>query len=174
MAGAALREIDPSPRDLLLTSPTWANHKRIFESLGFVVKDLPYYKNQRFDLDSYLGALDSSRPGSIVILHACAHNPTGCDPTREQWKRIAAVVEAKSLFPIFDSAYLGFKSGDVDADSWAIRYFVEDLGLEAGICVSFSKNMGLYGSSKSFDRYVDFSTDHMRDRRKNWFGGICH
>jgi aspartate aminotransferase, cytoplasmic len=79
------------------------------------------------------------------VLHACAHNPSGYDPSREQWKAVADAVIERNLFPVFDSAYLGFNSGNVDEDAWAIRYFVEDLGLEAAVCLSFAKSMGLYG-----------------------------
>ncbi len=153
MAGYALKEMDYSPRDLLLTSPTWANHKLLFKSLGYQVKDIPYYSNRRFDFDGYLAGLGSASSGSVIVLHACAHNPTGCDPTQEQWKAIGAVIQARHLFPIFDSAYLGYNSGNVEKDSWAIRYFVDGLDLEIGLCLSFAKNMGLYGAlaSVSFD-----------------------
>lgn len=89
--------------------------------------------------------LKSAGPGSIIILHSCAHNPTGCDPSREQWKEIASVIKEKNMFPIFDSAYLGFNSGSVDEDAWAIHYFVNDLQLEVSVCLSFAKSMGLYG-----------------------------
>lgn len=84
-------------------------------------------------------------PGSIVVLHACAHNPTGCDPSIEQWRIIGNIIKDRMLFPLFDAAYLGFNSGSVDDDAWAIRHFVNDLGLECAVCVSFAKSMGLYG-----------------------------
>jgi len=67
----------------------------------------------------------SAPEGSIFLLHACAHNPTGVDPTREDWKELAAVMKAKKHFPWFDSAYQGFATGNVDGDAWAVRYFVE-------------------------------------------------
>jgi aspartate aminotransferase len=82
--------------------------------------------------------------GSIFVLHACAHNPTGVDPTREQWKEIAAIMKEKNHFPFFDSAYQGFASGDLDRDAWPVRYFVEQ-GFELFIAQSFAKNLGLYG-----------------------------
>jgi aspartate aminotransferase len=146
MVGAALRDIDPNLQDILVSCPTWPNHHRQFEALGFTPKELPYYKNKSFDFDSYIAAIKSSDPGSPIIIHACAHNPTGCDPDRDQWKAIGAAVKEKGLFPIFDAAYLGFNSGSVDSDSWAIRYFVEVLALEVAVCVSFAKSMGLYGA----------------------------
>lgn len=82
----------------------------------------------------------------MVIIHACAHNPTGCDPNQEQWKEIGRIVKEKQLFPLFDAAYLGFNSGNLDNDAFAIRHFVDELQLEVGVCLSFAKNMGLYGS----------------------------
>lgn len=83
-------------------------------------------------------------PASVVLLHACAHNPTGVDPSQEMWKKIAVVMKKKSMIPYFDSAYQGFASGDVDKDAWAIRYFIEE-GFQMIISQSFAKNMGLYG-----------------------------
>lgn len=145
LAGLALRKVDPSPKAVYITDPTWSNHELLFSSLGFDVKKLPYYKDGAFDFESYMGVLKTAIPGSIIILHSCAHNPTGCDPSKDQWKSIASIVQEKSLFPIFDSAYLGFNSGSVNEDRWAIQYFVDELGLEASVCLSFAKSMGLYG-----------------------------
>uniref|UniRef100_A0A1B0DRF7 aspartate transaminase n=1 Tax=Phlebotomus papatasi TaxID=29031 RepID=A0A1B0DRF7_PHLPP len=87
--------------------------------------------------------LEAAPEGSVIILHACAHNPTGCDPTQEQWKKIADVCEAKKLFPFFDSAYQGFASGDPIRDAFAVRYFVSR-GFEMLCAQSFAKNFGLY------------------------------
>ncbi|KAB7494670.1 putative aspartate aminotransferase, cytoplasmic [Armadillidium nasatum] len=87
--------------------------------------------------------LKNAPENSVIILHSCAHNPTGMDPTHEQWQKIADVVEEKKLFPLFDSAYQGFASGDLDNDAWAIRYFA-DRGFEMIITQSFAKNFGLY------------------------------
>ena len=113
--------------------------------MGFEVTKLRYYKNRAFDFENYINDIKSASDGSVIILHSCAHNPTGCDPTKEQWKEIAAVVRQKSIFPIFDSAYLGFNSGSIDEDAWALRYFIDELGMEASVCLSFAKSMGLYG-----------------------------
>lgn len=87
--------------------------------------------------------LEAAPEGAVIVLHACAHNPTGIDPTQEQWKKIAEVVKTKKLFPYFDSAYQGFASGDPNRDAWAVRYFA-DAGLELFTAQSFSKNFGLY------------------------------
>lgn len=145
LAGLALKKANPDIKAVIITEPTWSNHELLFKSLGMDVQKLPYYKDGTFDFFEYIKALKTAAPGSIIVLHACAHNPTGCDPSRPQWKEIFSVIQARSLFPIFDSAYLGFKSGSVNDDAWAIRYFVEDLGLEAAIALSFAKSMGLYG-----------------------------
>lgn len=97
----------------------------------------------------------SAEQNDVVILHACAHNPTGIDPSRDQWKRVAEVVARKKLFVVFDCAYQGFASGDADADAWAVREFYsilfsessESESMPAGmlVCQSLSKNFGLYG-----------------------------
>lgn len=146
IAGLTLKKANPGIRDVYITDPTWPNHELLFESMGFNVKLLPYYRNGAFDFASYMDVLKTAGPGSLVILHTCAHNPTGCDPTKDQWMQIGAVIKERNLFPIFDSAYLGFNSGSVDEDAWAIQYFVEELELEACVCLSFAKSMGLYGS----------------------------
>ena len=88
--------------------------------------------------------LSNAPEGSIVLLHACAHNPSGVDPTQQQWREIAEVVQKKGLFPFFDSAYQGFASGDLEKDAYPIRLFHE-LGLQMIVTQSFAKNFGLYG-----------------------------
>ncbi|KAI9470830.1 MAG: aspartate aminotransferase [Benjaminiella poitrasii] len=129
-----------------ISNPTWANHRSIFSLVGFEVEDYPYWNPETRGLD-YEGLVRSMREapeGSIFVLHACAHNPTGVDPTRDQWKGIAQVMREKGHFPFFDCAYQGFASGDLDNDAWAVRYFVEQ-GFELLVCQSFAKNFGLYG-----------------------------
>ena len=88
------------------------------------------------------------------MVHACAHNPTGCDPSWAQWEAIASIIAEKSLFPIFDAAYLGFNSGSFDDDARVIKYFIEDKGLEVAVCVSMAKNMGLYGERVGLAAFV--------------------
>jgi aspartate aminotransferase len=97
------------------------------------------------DIDSYYSTLKLAEPNSVFIIHACAHNPTGCDPSKEQWRELARLFKERQLFPLFDAAYLGFNSGNIDSDAFAIRLFIEETNLEAGVCLSFAKNMGLYG-----------------------------
>ncbi|KAJ2193255.1 Aspartate aminotransferase, cytoplasmic [Coemansia sp. RSA 530] len=91
-----------------------------------------------------LSDLRAAPRGQIIVLHACAHNPTGIDPTAEQWAQIADVMQERAHFPFFDCAYQGFATGNVDRDAYAIRLFVER-GFELFVCESFAKNMGLYG-----------------------------
>jgi len=87
--------------------------------------------------------LSKAPENSVIILHACAHNPTGVDPTPADWAKILKVMKERKLFPLFDSAYQGFASGDLEKDSYAVRYFV-DQGMEIVCCQSFAKNFGLY------------------------------
>lgn len=147
LAGMALKKANAAAQPIYITKPSWPNHELLFENLGFKVEELPYYDPATcsFDAENFLSGLRAAEPHSAVILHTCAHNPTGCDPSRAQWREIADVIRARGLFPVFDSAYLGFNSGSVDEDAWAIRYFTEELQMEAAVCLSFSKSMGLYG-----------------------------
>jgi len=88
--------------------------------------------------------LGKSQEGTIVLLHACAHNPTGVDPTFEDWKKIADVMQKNKLIPFFDAAYQGFASGDLLKDIAPVRYFA-DRGFEMFVSQSYAKSMGLYG-----------------------------
>lgn len=162
IAGLAMKMLNPVFRRVYITSPTWPLHSTIFVAQGFEVINVPYYdaSTGSFDFATYIATLRDAPRGSVVVLHSCAHNPTGCDPSPEQWREIGSVVKANGLFPIFDSAYLGFNSGDVDKDAWAIRHFVEDLGLEAAVCLSFAKNMGLYGERIGLVAFVTKTTEY--------------
>ncbi|KAF2019299.1 aspartate aminotransferase [Aaosphaeria arxii CBS 175.79] len=135
-----------SNRTAYFSDPTWPNHFQIFNNVGIPQKTYPYFSKQTkgLDFDGYIKSLESADEGSIIVIHACAHNPTGVDPTQEQWKKIAEVIRAKKHFPFFDTAYQGFASGDLARDGWAIRYFVEQ-GFELCIAQSYAKNFGLYG-----------------------------
>ena len=97
--------------------------------------------------------IEQAPEGSIMLLHACAHNPTGVDPTRDQWMELANIIRAKKHFPFFDCAYQGFASGDLEDDAWAVRYFVEQ-GFELCIAQSFAKNFGLYGERAGAFHFV--------------------
>ncbi|OJJ46591.1 hypothetical protein ASPZODRAFT_66640 [Penicilliopsis zonata CBS 506.65] len=144
----------PQPQ-IYLSNPTWANHHQIFSNVGLSIAQYPYFSPQTkgLDLDGMLAALRAAPRGSIILLHACAHNPTGVDPTPEQWQQIAAVMREQGHFPFFDTAYQGFASGDLARDAWAIRYFVEQ-GFELCIAQSFAKNLGLYGERAGAFHFV--------------------
>lgn len=100
-----------------------------------------------------ISTLDSAPERSIIILHACAHNPTGVDPTQTQWEQIAKTIKAKKHFPFFDCAYQGFASGDLNKDNAAIRHFVSE-GFELCIAQSYAKNFGLYGERAGCFHFV--------------------
>lgn len=149
------------PKRVFIPSPTWVNHKSIWTMAGVPHEEYPYYSSNTHavDLQGMLSTLEKqAEPNDVVILQACAHNPTGVDLSHSQWAEVARVIKRKNLFVVFDSAYQGFATGDVDGDAWAVRYFVEQLILDAesgseldshhpGLCIaqSFSKNFGLYG-----------------------------
>jgi aspartate aminotransferase len=98
-------------------------------------------------------SIQNAPNGSVILLHACAHNPTGVDPTQDQWREIAAAMRARSQFPFFDTAYQGFASGDLNRDAWSIRYFIEQ-GFELCVAQSFAKNFGLYGERTGAFHFV--------------------
>ncbi|KAL4068027.1 pyridoxal phosphate-dependent transferase [Scleroderma yunnanense] len=133
-------------KQVYLSNPTWVNHHAIFKNVGITPVTYPYFDPQTLgvDFDGLKSTLENAPTGSIILLHACAHNPTGVDPTQEQWKYMAEILLSKKHFAFFDSAYQGFASGDLDHDAWAARYFAEK-GVPMLICQSFAKNAGLYG-----------------------------
>ena len=125
-------------REIYISDPTWANHKRIFEHARLHVQTYPYFHpTQRgFAFEGFCEALKKMPPKSIVLLQGCCHNPTGFDPTLEQWKEICTLMQAKELFPFFDFAYQGF--GDsLEKDAAAIRLFVAS-GMQCAVSVSHS------------------------------------
>lgn len=128
------------------SKPTWENHRQVFLNAGFTTpKEYRYWDpvQKNVDIDGFLEDLNNAPENSVIILHCCAHNPTGCDPTKEQWQKILDVVKKRKLFPFFDSAYQGFASGDPEADSWPVRYAVSE-GFELFCAQSYAKNFGLY------------------------------
>lgn len=119
---------------------------KIFAEAGLVVERYRYYdrSTNALNLKGMLQDIDNAPDKSVILLHACAHNPTGCDPTHDQWKEIASLIQKKQHLAFFDSAYQGFASGDAEKDAWALRYFVSQ-GLAVLLAQSFAKNFGLYG-----------------------------
>lgn len=136
-------------RSLYISDPTWANHNAIFTSQGVQTVSYPYWQasTKTLDMSGFLESIRNAPNGSIILLHACAHNPTGLDPTQRQWSDIIDAVASKDHIVLFDSAYQGFASGDLDRDAYAIRLGVERLAKVAPIfvCQSFAKNVGMYG-----------------------------
>ena len=135
-----------SNQPVYFSSPTWANHRQIFSNVSLPIKEYPYFSKETkgLDFDGMCSAIKDAPERSIILLHACAHNPTGVDPTRDQWKELAVLIRQKKHFPFFDCAYQGFASGNLGADAWALRYFLEQ-GFEMCVAQSFAKNFGLYG-----------------------------
>jgi len=133
-------------KTVYLPDPTWGNHIPIYKDAGFGVKTYRYYdpKTCGLDFTGFKTDLQNLPKNSLVLLHACAHNPTGVDPTSQQWKELSQVCKDRDHFVFFDLAYQGFASGDPERDVQAVRQFIKD-GHNVGIAQSFAKNFGLYG-----------------------------
>jgi len=140
-------------------NPTWANHHPIFGDAGVKVQQYAYYDpaNCGLNFSGMLNDIKNAPNGSVILLHACAHNPTGVDPTKEQWQELSKVIKEKEHFPLFDSAYQGFASGDTDKDAFPIRLFAKE-GHNLAACQSFAKNFGLYGERIGALNFVTNST----------------
>lgn len=149
VAGVFLKNFFAGEHTIYVSKPTWANHNQIFTTAGFKVETYPYWDaaTKSLDLKGFLSTIKSAPAKSIFLLHACAHNPTGLDPTEDQWKTILAELNKREHLVLFDSAYQGFASGDLDKDAFAIRYAVNNNVLDTPIviCQSFAKNVGMYG-----------------------------
>jgi aromatic-amino-acid transaminase len=128
-----------------ISDPSWENHRALFEGAGFTVNTYPYYDpaTRGLDFAGMIAGLEGLAPGSIVVLHACCHNPTGVDPTPAQWMRIVDVVRTRGLVPFLDLAYQGFGDG-LDADGAVVRSFAATPG-PLLVTSSFSKSFSLYG-----------------------------
>lgn len=131
---------------VFFSDPTWANHQAIFRESGFSKLHTYRYYNpvtKGVDIVGMLEDLTKAPENSIIVLHMCAHNPTGADPSHEEWNKIADVCHARKHQILFDSAYQGYASGDLVRDSFAARLFARR-GFEFAVAQSFAKNMGLY------------------------------
>lgn len=146
IGGEFLSRFHPGPRKILFPTPTWGNHTPIFKDSRLEVGGYRYFdpKTNGLDFDGMIQDLKNAPEGSIVLLHACAHNPTGVDPTPQQWQEISQICSKRSLFPFFDMAYQGFASGNPERDAQAVRTFVKD-GHSMLLAQSYAKNFGLYG-----------------------------
>jgi len=154
-------------KHILISDPTWVNHKKLFETLGFTVSQFAYRVEKGvLDLQPMLDAIEEMPDGSAIILQASCHNPTGIDPTEAQFEIMSAAIKKKRMIPFFDLAYQGLGRG-IEEDVHAIRYFVKE-GHELLVATSFSKNFGLYServgalSIVTSDQYVDAISSQIR------------
>ncbi len=139
-----LRRINPQA-GLWISDPSWENHRALFEAAGFKVQTYPYYnadtKGVRFD--EMIAALAALPAGSVALLHACCHNPTGVDIQPEQWQQVVAALKKSGAVPFLDIAYQGFGDG-IEDDAVAVRAFAAS-GMNFFVASSFSKSFSLYG-----------------------------
>jgi aromatic-amino-acid transaminase len=144
VGGDLLRRINPSAQ-IWISDPSWENHRAIFEYAGYTVNSYPYYDapTHGINFEGMMSALQKLPAGSVAVLHACCHNPTGVDLSTEQWEKIIDVVKARNLVPFLDIAYQGFSDG-LDADAAAVRRFTETCPV-VFVSSSFSKSLSLYG-----------------------------
>jgi len=147
LAARMISECMPANATVHLPGPTWPIHPDIFKAVGVRTASYPYYDASTcgFDAEGMLAALGAMPPGSVVLFHACAHNPTGVDPSAEQWEAIASVVAERRLVPLIDSAYQGLASGDLSKDGAGAQVLASIPNVEMMVCQSYAKNMGLYG-----------------------------
>lgn len=127
-----------------ISNPTWPNHNAIFKAVGMEIRDYRYYDKNTHDLDwdGLIADLSQAKQGDVVLLHGCCHNPTGIDPTPEQWDTLAKMSAEKGWLPLFDFAYQGFANG-LEEDAYGLRAFLKS-NPELLISSSYSKNFGLY------------------------------
>jgi aromatic-amino-acid transaminase len=139
-----LKRLNPRSK-VLISDPSWENHRALFLQAGFEVETYPYYDaaTRGIRFDAMLAALEAAAPGSVVVLHACCHNPTGCDLDAAQWARVVQVLRTRGLVPFLDMAYQGFGDGIVE-DGAAVQMFL-NAGMDFLVATSFSKSFSLYG-----------------------------
>lgn len=146
IATGFLAQYFQGPKKVYLPDPTWGNHIPLVEGSGLEVVRYRYFdkKTVGLDFEGMKEDMKKAEDGSVFLLHACAQNPTGIDPTQEQWKELSELVKSKKHLALFDMAYQGFASGDIERDAFAVRHFVAE-GHQIMLCQSFAKNLGLYG-----------------------------
>ena len=139
-----LKQINPTA-EVWISEPSWENHRQLFEAVGFTVKSYPYYepKTRGLDFEGMQRGLNALPAGSIVVLHACCHNPTGVDLQKAQWEVVLDIVRSRGLIPFLDLAYQGFADG-IDADAYAARLFAGAM-TPVFLASSFSKSFSVYG-----------------------------
>ncbi len=139
-----LQKLNPAAK-VLISDPSWENHRALFTNAGFTVETYPYYDAEQrgINVDGMLAALNTAPAGTVVVLHACCHNPTGYDLTPAQWEQVVAAVKARGLVAFLDMAYQGFGEG-IAEDGAVIQQFLA-AGLDFFVSTSFSKSFSLYG-----------------------------
>ena len=139
-----LKRLNPNAK-VLISDPSWENHRALFAQAGFIVESYPYYDASRrgLNFDGMLAALNAAPAGTVVVLHACCHNPTGYDITAAQWDQVVAACKARGLVPFLDMAYQGFGQG-IAEDGAAVAKFTAS-GQTFLVSTSFSKSFSLYG-----------------------------
>ena len=139
-----LKRILPQSK-VAISNPSWANHEALFSTAGFPIVRYDYYDaaTHGLNFEAMMASLRTLPAGTIVVLHACCHNPTGVDPSAEQWKEIAQLLQSRQLVPFLDIAYQGFGAG-LEEDAKVVQLFA-DLGMTMFISSSFSKSFSLYG-----------------------------
>jgi aromatic-amino-acid transaminase len=139
-----LKKLSPNA-DVLISDPSWENHRALFSGAGFIVKNYRYYdaSTRGIDFDGMLADLTAAAAGSIAVLHACCHNPTGYDITSAQWDQVVSLCKSRALVPFLDMAYQGFGYGLAE-DGAVIQKFVAS-GMSFFVSTSFSKSFSLYG-----------------------------
>ncbi|MCW5660153.1 MAG: aspartate/tyrosine/aromatic aminotransferase [Burkholderiaceae bacterium] len=144
VAADFLKRLRPQAK-VLISDPSWENHRSLFSQAGLQVETYPYYDNAAHAVrfDAMMAALNAAPADTVVVLHACCHNPTGCDLTSEQWAEVVASARQRGWTPVLDMAYQGFGEG-LREDAAAVRRFV-DAGLDCLVATSFSKSFSLYG-----------------------------
>lgn len=133
-----------SAKRIWISNPSWPNHKNVFSAVGLEVLEYAYYDatNHALDFDGLLNSLKLAQAGDVVLFHGCCHNPTGIDPTAEQWAQLAELSVANGWLPLFDFAYQGFANG-LEEDAQGLRIFAAK-HQELIVASSYSKNFGLY------------------------------
>lgn len=170
-----LKRVNPGAM-VAISDPSWENHRALFEGAGFEVVNYPYYDaaTHGVNFEGMLAALDSYPAGTIVVLHACCHNPTGFDLSHDDWQRVLEVVRKRNLLPLIDFAYQGFGDG-LEQDAWSTRLFAAEVP-ELLITSSCSKNFGLYRDrtgalivcAKSADKLIDIRSQLANIARNLW------
>ncbi len=169
-------------KEVYLPDPSWDNHHGIFSACELETPSYPYYDKEKRCLafEQMTRALGKLKAGSVVLFHLCCHNPTGADPSREQWKEIAKVVKAAGLIALFDCAYQGF-AHTMDEDAWPLRHFVAE-EIESILCYSYSKNFSLYAErigglfilTESPEEVHRVGSQMRKEIRENYSNPPCH